>query len=54
MNTPTRGDLVRSKIKGTGREINVYLHKDGSFVDYYDCNKKYDKNHLQFIEIVKT
>lgn len=54
MKAITRGDIVLAKIKSNRQEVKVYPHNDGSYVDYADCNTRYDKNDLEFIKKIKN
>lgn len=39
--------LLTATIKATGKRVEVYRHRSGSFIDFSDCNTEYQKSELK-------
>jgi len=41
--------LFKAIIKSTRRNVVVYKHSDGSYVDWSNCETEYSKNDIQIL-----
>jgi hypothetical protein len=39
--------LLKAKVKATGKDVEVYKATEGCFIDFSDCKTKYQANEIQ-------
>ena len=40
---------IKARVKATGKEIVVYKHREGGYVNSFDLDTKYEKSELELI-----